>query len=148
MNENRELTNSEKRNQVKIPQAWHTRLFSLGAFLLLSFICIIILDLISSAMIWNISFVQLEVEYYTSLYYAFAFRLLCIIIFIMVIWIGYLGKPLYSFRFGRFFQLLLKISLIITIGFYINIGISIILFIAIFLWNPSFLATWEEDKEL
>jgi peptide/nickel transport system permease protein len=145
LTEDQDSTNIEKYNQVIIPQPWHTRAFSFGAFLLLSCLCILILDLLANTIIWNISFVLLEIEYYTSEYYSIAFRLLCIILFIMVLWIGYLGKPIYTHRLGRFFQFLLKVGIIIFIGFYINLGVAILLVIAIFLWNPSFLATWEED---
>ncbi|MHA1636394.1 MAG: ABC transporter permease [Candidatus Thorarchaeota archaeon] len=112
-------------------------LISLGAFLVFSIGLIIIIDMgISVLMYWLASSIA-GLNPIASNDFAFIMRLLAIMILIMSLWIGALGKPLYEKRPGALMIFILKLCFVLLVFVAFSIGIAFILAFVIFLWSPT-----------
>ena len=124
---------------VSITQPRHVRVVSIGAFLLLASMSILIVDLFTYTLLWWMSYDLIGIYYYTVEAFVLSFRVLGIVLFVMILWIGFLGKPLYSGRPGRIMQKLLFLGVNVFLYFHVSIGVGIWATIALFLWTPRIL---------
>lgn len=127
-------------------KSWHVNLISLGSFILLSFFIIFAVDTAVNALMTSITYDIAQLDYFTSTTLTLAARVLGIILFVMTLWIGFLGKPLYEKRPAKIVLLILKFSVVFLIFMVLSIGIAAIAAFVMFLWNPEQLVNWSKRK--
>ncbi|TFF95385.1 ABC transporter permease [Candidatus Thorarchaeota archaeon] len=125
---------------------WHVNLISLGAFLLISCLLIVGVDMAVNVLMTTITYDIAQLDFFASLTITFTARVLGMILFIMTLWIGFLGKPLYEKRPAQIVLFILKISVVFLLFMAFSIGIAAIAAFVMFLWNPRFLVNWSKQR--
>ena len=124
----------------------HVNIISLGSFILLSILIVYGVDAgVARLMDWlSISIIGFSVS--TTVGFTTAIRVIGIIIFIMTMWIGFLGKPLYEKRPAEIVLIVLKISIVLLLLLGFSVGLGLIAGFVLFLWDPSRLADWDQRR--
>lgn len=124
----------------------HVNIISLASFIILSILIIYGVDLgISTLMDWlSLSTIGFDIP--TTVGFTTTIRALGLIILVMTLWIGFLGKPLYEKRPAEIVLLILKMSIILLLMMAFNIGLAIITAFIFFLWDPPQLVEWDVNR--
>ncbi|TFG98818.1 ABC transporter permease subunit [Candidatus Thorarchaeota archaeon] len=129
----------------------HLTIVSIGAFLLISLVLIVMMDLFITAIAQNLAIAHAGIGEDVTVEpiptYVLAVRAAAIISLVVSITIGFFGKKMYLHRPGRMLQKLIMVMVCFMVFVMFGIGIGLIVTFALFLWNPSKLADWN-DKEL
>jgi peptide/nickel transport system permease protein len=115
---------------------WHVRLVGIGAVTLLAAFTFLAADAAIAYTSEWIAFSFAGLDFANATAYTLVVRIIGIILFVMVLWIGFLGKPLYEKRPGRIASKMFQIGLIWFIILILGIGVGILVFFGIFLWTP------------
>lgn len=122
----------------------HVKIVSIGAFLLLSFAVLFILDYIITALTYligmNLGWVSLETAAVLSL----AVRIEGWLIFIISIMLALRGQKLYAHRVGKYIRQLILLLICVTVMITYSIGIGLILIFGVFFWSPKQMANLED----
>lgn len=146
-------TESEKK-QIKsvkqklniIGKPLHVNIVSLGSFILISLLIIYAVDAgVTLLMSWLSSSVM-GLDFPTSVAFTTSIRVLGIILLIMTLWIGFLGRPLYEKRPAEIVFTVLKLSVVLLLFLAVNIGLAIIVAFVAFLWDPKQLMDWDDRR--
>ncbi len=124
----------------------HVNIISLASFIILSMLIIYGTDAgISALMDWlSLSVIGFDIP--TTVGFTTTVRALGLIILIMTLWIGFLGKPLYEKKPAEIVLIVLKISIVLLLMMAFNIGMAIIAAFIFFLWDPPQLVEWNVSK--
>jgi len=124
----------------------HVNIISIGSFILISMMIIVGVDMGFSAFAGWLSLDVIGFDFATSIAFVLIARILGVIILIMTLWIGFLGKPLYEKRPAEIVLMVLKLSIILVLVLTVNIGFAIIAAFIFFLWDPPQLVNWSPAK--
>ena len=125
----------------------HLRIVSIGAFILLTLVLLVMMDLLIVALAENLAIShagigELATDDPVSTY-ILAIRASAIVCLAISIWFGLLGEKMYLHRPGRILQKLLMI-MICTLAFVmLGIGVGLLLTFGIFFWNPKQFVDWK-----
>ena len=129
----------------------HLTIVSYGAFLLISLVLLVLMDLFIVALAENLAISHAAIAEFAVdepiPTYVTAVRVTAILCLAVSIWFGLLGEKMYLHQPGRILQKLLMIAVVLLVSIMFGLGIGIILTFALFFWNPTFLANWE-DREM
>ncbi|MHA2230710.1 MAG: hypothetical protein ACXABL_16055, partial [Candidatus Thorarchaeota archaeon] len=112
---------------------WHTRLVSIGSFLLLASLTLFIVDLFTTTLsLWAAATIPGFDEVLTAL----------VIMFIMALQF----KSLYISRLNPILERLVILGIIILVTFVFGIGLGFLLTFFVYLWDPKFLEHWSDRR--
>jgi len=128
----------------------HARFVSLGAFVLLTTVMLILLDMvisslagtlaISHASIGNLLTDGPVVQYITDI------RIIAILCLLISTWSGLQGEKMYLHSQGGILQKILIVMISAVIAIMFGFGFGVLLIFGVFLWNPKQLVDWEAIK--
>jgi peptide/nickel transport system permease protein len=124
----------------------HLNIVSLGSFILISMLIIYGVDAVISVLMNWLSRSVIGFDFATTIGFTTTLRVIGIIILIMTLWIGFLGKPLYEKRPAEIVLLILKLSIILLLLMAVNIGMAIIVGFVFFFWDPPQLVDWDDNR--
>ncbi|MHA3964079.1 MAG: ABC transporter permease [Candidatus Thorarchaeota archaeon SMTZ1-45] len=124
----------------------HLIIVSLGSFVIISLLIIYGVDMgITTLMNWLAQSI-IGFDAATSIGFTTTIRVIGIIMLIMTLWIGFLGKPLYEKRPAEIVLIVLKLSIILLLLIAFSIGLAIITAFILFLWDPPQLKHWDTNR--
>ena len=145
MADNYERTeNAETVVMQKESKPLHVRIVSIGAFLLLSFAVLFILDYIITALTYLIGMNLGWVSQETTAVLYLAVRIEGWLIFIISMILALRGHKLYAHRMGKYIRQLILLLICLTVIITYSIGIGLILFFGVFFWSPKQMANLED----
>lgn len=126
----------------------HLTIVSIGAFLLISLVLIVMMDMLITAIAQNLAIAHagfnpnaLNSPIPT---YVLAVRASSIICLAASITIGFFWKKIYLYKPGRILQFLLKIFTCYLITIMLGVGIGFLLLFGFFFWDPKRFADWSK----
>ncbi|MFX0054535.1 MAG: ABC transporter permease [Promethearchaeota archaeon] len=128
------------------PKAWHVRLVGIGAVILMAAFTVFATDAaIGYAAQWvAVAFAGLNFANASA--YTLVVRIIGIILIVMVLWIGFLGRQVYEKRPGRIASKLLQAGIAWFVVITISTGAGLITFFGLFLWTPRQISHWSTRK--
>jgi ABC-type dipeptide/oligopeptide/nickel transport system permease subunit len=123
---------------------WHVKLVSYGAFILLSLVLLIFIDLVTGALGATITIDILEMETAESQGIILFMRASGMILLGLSLIIGRFRFAIYERQNGRMLQDLLLVGILLGVLFAVNIGIGILAFFFVFFWEPKFTEQWQD----
>ncbi|MHA1135731.1 MAG: ABC transporter permease [Candidatus Thorarchaeota archaeon] len=124
----------------------HLSIVSIGAFLLISLVLLVMMDMFITALAENLAIshagVGPTIEDAAVETYVLAVRSTAIICLAASIAIGFFWRKIYLYKPGRILQKLLMLAISFMIIVMFGLGIGLIVAFAFFLWDPTRLADW------
>ncbi|MCJ7817656.1 MAG: ABC transporter permease, partial [Candidatus Thorarchaeota archaeon] len=124
----------------------HLTIVSIGAFLLISLVLIVMMDMLITTIAQNLAVAHAGMDPVAIdspiPAYVLAVRATAIICLAISITIGIVWKKIYLHRPGRILQKLLMVMICFMVFVMLGIGIGLIVTFALFFWDPTRLADW------
>ena len=136
--------NNEPVVMEKPPKPLHTRIVSLGAFVLISITLVILADLFASALAGTLAWSYAELPEIETNQFVMIIRLIGILTFIISIWFAALGTKVYVHRAGKYTQKLLLAFVCFLVIMILGIGLGFLLIFGIFFFTPKLIARYQE----
>lgn len=145
MNENI-IDNKDSIEMLPEKKPIHLRIVSIGAFLLLTLVLLVMMDMLIVALAENLAISHAGIgELVTDdpvSTYVLAIRASAIVCLVISIWFGLLGEKLYLHGPGRILQKFLIIMACALVFVMLGTGVGLLLTFGIFFWNPKQLVDW------
>jgi len=121
----------------KPKQKWHVRIVSIGAFLILSALVIIAIDMLTNSITyWQASTIS-RFDEDLSILVTDSVRIGGIAVFLVALLVSLKNKWYFTKRVGNVLNFLIEIGVIIFATFAFGVGMGIIFFFVLFLWDPK-----------
>lgn len=128
-----------------IPQKkLHTRIVSLGSFILISITLFIFVDLFAAAIAGSLGFTFAGLTESQTNSFILLIRVFGILAFVISVWFAALGEKVYLYKAGRYTQKVLLAFVCILVFMILGMGYGILLFFGIFLFTPKLVARYKE----
>ncbi|NHJ13476.1 MAG: ABC transporter permease [Candidatus Thorarchaeota archaeon] len=127
---------------------FHAKLVSNGGAILM---CIVLVIVVDAAMSLMTNFIVGDIsglDYAAGLVTSLSVRIIGLIVFVLVLWIGVLGKPLYEKRPGRVATRLLKVAIVYLLLLTVNLASAFIAAFMFFFLTPRRSDTWSDFQLL
>ncbi len=125
----------------------HLRIVSIGAFILLTLVLLVVMDMLIVALAENLAISHAGIGGLVTddpvSTYVLAIRASAIVCLAISIWFGLLGERMYLHRPGRILQKLLTIMVCALAFVMLGIGVGLLLTFGIFFWNPKQFVDWK-----
>ena len=122
----------------------HTRIVSIGAFVLISLTLVILADLFASTLAGTLAWSYAELPEVETNLFVMSVRLIGMLSFIISIWFAALGEKVYVHRAGKYTQKLLMAFVCFLVIVILGIGFGILLTFGIFFFTPKVIARYQE----
>ncbi|MHA1933819.1 MAG: ABC transporter permease [Candidatus Thorarchaeota archaeon] len=133
---------SAKETQMK----WHTRLVSIGSFLLLAFLTLFIIDMFTATLSSWLAFTVSGFDEVLSFLIVSAIRIVGVAALVIMFIMAVQFKSLYSTRLSPILERLFSLGIIIWVTFVFGIGVGFLLTFFVYLWDPLFLEHWSDRR--
>jgi hypothetical protein len=94
-------TPAQTSDTIEIPQPLHARIVSLGAFVFLTVVVFMAVDMFTSTLTGAVAYSLVGLEEELSAMVVLGVRAASIVLFAVVVILAYLGKPLYAHKTSR-----------------------------------------------
>ncbi|TFG33315.1 ABC transporter permease [Candidatus Thorarchaeota archaeon] len=115
----------------------HVQIVSIGAFLLITLVLLVMIDLFIGVLVGNLSSSHAMLNTTQALIFINIVRATGIVCLVGSIWFGLLGKKLYLHTSGRVLQKILVLMICSLVYFALGIGIGLLITFGIYFWNPK-----------
>ena len=126
----------------------HLRIVSIGTFLLLTLVLLLMMDMVIVALAENLAISHAGIGGLATddsiQTYVLAVRAIAIICLTISIALGLFWKKIYLHQPGRILQKLLMVTICFMIFVMFGLGFGLIVTFVLFFWNPNQLADWAE----
>ncbi|MFW9926415.1 MAG: ABC transporter permease [Candidatus Thorarchaeota archaeon] len=122
----------------------HTRIVSLGAFILISITLVIFADLLGTTIAGSLGFTFAGLTEIETNSFILLVRIIGILAFIISIWFAALGEKVYLHKAGRYTQKALLAFICILVFMVVGMGYGLLLFFGSFLFTPKIVVRYHE----
>lgn len=139
-------TQAQTSDTIEIPQPLHARIVSLGAFVFLTVVVFVVVDMLTGTLTGALAYSSVGLEEELSALVVLGVRAASIVLFAVVVILAHLGKPLYAHKTGRILEKTLLLGVALLVMVMISLGLGILLVFLMFFWSPSQLESRDVDK--
>lgn len=140
------IETSDSVKMLPIKKPIHVRIVSIGAFLLIAFALLILIDLFIGALVGNLTSTHVMLDKTQTSIFINLIRATGLVCLVGSLWFGFLGEKLYLHDYGRALQKILILMICALIYFSLGIGIGLLITFGLYFWNPKQLVNLNRNQ--